>query len=124
MTHILIVEDHEMNRDMLSRRLKRKGFDVSFAFDGLQSLSQAKSLLPDLILMDIGLPYLDGWEATRRLKANPTTQHIPIIALTAHAFEYDREKSLSVGCDEYETKPINWKTLLKKMHALLGNTHS
>ena len=119
MAHILIVEDHEMNRDMLSRRLARRGFQVSFAFDGLHSLSQAESLLPDLILMDIGLPHLDGWEATKRLKSNPITQHIPIIALTAHAFDYDRIKSLEAGCDEYETKPVNWKILLTKINDLL-----
>lgn len=116
MTHILLVEDNEMNRDMLSRRLRRKGFVVSFAFDGLQSLDRSIELLPDLILMDIGLPYLDGWEATRRIKANAATGHIPIIALTAHAFDYDREKSLEAGCDEYETKPVNWPALLEKIN--------
>jgi CheY-like chemotaxis protein len=119
MPHILLVEDNEMNRDMLSRRLRRKGFDVSFAHDGLQSLSLSESLQPDLILMDIGLPHLDGWNATIQIKANPKTAHIPIIALTAHAFDYDRDKSFEVGCDEYETKPIKWSILLGKINGLL-----
>ena len=119
MAHILLVEDNEMNRDMLSRRLKRKGFQVSFAMDGLQSLERSAELIPDLILMDIGLPYLDGWEATARIKANAATAHIPIIALTAHAFDYDREHSLQVGCDEYETKPVKWATLLEKIYQFL-----
>ena len=121
MAHILLVEDNEMNRDMLSRRLRRKGFTVSFAHDGLQSLKLSESLQPDLILMDIGLPYLDGWEATTQIKANPKTAHIPIIALTAHAFDYDREKSFEMGCDEYETKPVNWSALLTKINHLLGS---
>ena len=122
MAHILLVEDNEMNRDMLSRRLRRKGFEISFAYDGLQSLSLSESLQPDLILMDIGLPHLDGWEATSRIKSNPKTAHIPVIALTAHAFDYDREKSFEVGCDEYETKPVNWSTLLTKIHSLISKS--
>jgi two-component system, cell cycle response regulator DivK len=119
MSKILLVEDNELNRDMLSRRLLRKGYDVVLALDGEQGLSLAQTDAPDLILMDISLPGLDGWEATRRLKNAPATQAIPIIALTAHAMAQDREKSLAAGCDDYDTKPIDLKRLLNKIEALL-----
>jgi CheY-like chemotaxis protein len=119
MSKILLVEDNELNRDMLSRRLLRKGYDVVLALDGEQGVSLAETDAPDLILMDISLPGLDGWEATRRLKNAPATQAIPIIALTAHAMAQDREKSLAAGCDDYDTKPIDLKRLLNKIEALL-----
>jgi two-component system, cell cycle response regulator DivK len=119
MSKILLVEDNELNRDMLSRRLLRKGYDVVLALDGEQGVSLAQTDAPDLILMDISLPGLDGWEATRRLKDAPATQAIPIIALTAHAMAQDREKSLAAGCDDYDTKPIDLKRLLNKIEALL-----
>ncbi len=119
MPKILLVEDNEMNRDMLSRRLARKGFDVVIAADGEQAVAMAQSEAPALILMDISLPIFDGWEATRRLKAAPETKSIPIIALTAHAMAGDREKSLEAGCDDYDTKPIELPRLLEKMTALL-----
>src|SRR6476659_2060872 len=105
MTTILIVEDNEMNRDMLSRRLERKGYDVLIAVDGERGVEVARASVPDLILMDMSLPVMDGWEATRRLKADATLTHIPIIALTAHAMANDREKALEAGCDDYDTKP-------------------
>jgi CheY-like chemotaxis protein len=108
-----------MNRDMLSRRLIRKGFDVVMAVDGEQAVALAKSELPDLILMDMSLPVIDGWEATRRVKAADTTSGIPIIALTAHAMAGDREKTLNAGCDDYDTKPIEMPRLLEKIEALL-----
>lgn len=117
---ILIVEDNEMNWDMLSRRLQRKNYEVIVATDGEQGVAMATERLPDLILMDMGLPVIDGWEATRRLKAAESTQHIPIIALTAHAMSGDRDKALDVGCDDYDTKPIEFKRLLGKMEALLA----
>lgn len=120
MPKILLVEDNEMNRDMLSRRLVRKGFEVVTAVDGEQGVALARSAAPDLILMDISLPGLDGWEATRQLKAGPETRAIPIIALTAHAMASDRDKSLAAGCDDYDTKPIDLPRLLEKMQALLG----
>ncbi|MGB6167970.1 MAG: response regulator, partial [Geitlerinemataceae cyanobacterium] len=104
MPKILLIEDNEMNRDMLSRRLQRKGFEVTIALDGMEGVEMAKTL-PDLILMDMGLPILDGWQATQKIKANPQTSSIPIIALTAHAISGDREKCLAVGCDDYDTKP-------------------
>ena len=116
---ILLVEDNEMNRDMLSRRLVRKGFEVVMAVDGGQAVSMAESEHPDLILMDMSLPVMDGWEATRRVKAAERTAHIPIIALTAHAMSGDREKALDAGCDDYDTKPIEMPRLLEKIDALL-----
>lgn len=122
MSKILLVEDNELNRDMLSRRLLRKGYDVVLALDGEQGVSLAQTDAPDLILMDISLPGVDGWEATRRLKNAPATQAIPIIALTAHAMAQDREKSLAAGCDDYDTKPIDLKRLLNKIEALLGKS--
>jgi two-component system cell cycle response regulator DivK len=120
MTKILLVEDNEMNRDMLSRRLIKKGYEVVMALDGEQALEMAGSESPDLILMDISLPGLDGWEATRRLKANPETQAIPIIALTAHAMAGDKEKCLEAGCNDYDTKPVEFPRLLGKIQDLLG----
>jgi two-component system cell cycle response regulator DivK len=119
MSKILLVEDNEMNRDMLSRRLRRKGYEVVIAIDGEEGIAMAQSEEPDLILMDIGLPVIDGWEATRRLKASPEMQSIPIIALTAHAMAGDRTKSLEVGCDDYDSKPIEFQRLLGKIQALL-----
>jgi two-component system, cell cycle response regulator DivK len=119
MVKILLVEDNEMNRDMLSRRLLRKGFEVIMAVDGGQAVSMARSERPDLILMDMSLPVIDGWEATRRVKAGAATGHIPIIALTAHAMSGDREKALSAGCDDYDTKPIEMPRLLEKIEALV-----
>lgn len=119
MTTILIVEDNEMNRDMLSRRLERKGFAVSIAVDGEEGLEVARANMPDLILMDMSLPVVDGWEATRRLKGDDRLKHIPVIALTAHAMANDRDKALEAGCDDYDTKPIDLPRLLAKMDALL-----
>jgi CheY-like chemotaxis protein len=119
MPKILLVEDNEMNRDMLSRRLQRKGYEVISAVDGGQGVEMAKSVAPELILMDMSLPVLDGWEATRRIKADPATQAIPVIALTAHAMAGDREKALEAGCEDYDTKPIELNRLLEKMEALL-----
>ncbi len=121
MTKILLVEDNEMNRDMLSRRLERRGFQVVIAIDGQQGVDLAQAEKPDLILMDMSLPVLDGWEATRRLKGAPETRAIPIIALTAHAMAGDREKALEAGCDDYDTKPIELPRLLGKIDTLLGN---
>ena len=120
MPKILLVEDNEMNRDMLSRRLERRGYEVVIAVDGQQGVDAALAEPPDLILMDMSLPVLDGWEATRRLKAEPTTRAIPVIALTAHAMAGDREKALEAGCDDYDTKPIELPRLLGKIDALLG----
>jgi two-component system cell cycle response regulator DivK len=117
--NILLAEDNEMNRDMLSRRLKRKGFVVQVAEDGEKAVQMATANIPDLILMDMSLPLIDGWEATRRLKAAPATSGIPVIALTAHAMQGDREKALEAGCDDYDTKPVELKRLLEKMRALL-----
>jgi two-component system cell cycle response regulator DivK len=119
MAKILLVEDNEMNRDMLSRRLLRRGFEVVMAVDGGQAVSMAETERPDLILMDMSLPVIDGWEATRRVKASETTGHIPIIALTAHAMSGDREKALNAGCNDYDTKPIEMPRLLEKIDALL-----
>ncbi len=119
MPTILLVEDNEMNRDMLSRRLQRKGHEVLIAVDGIQGVELAQTQNPDLILMDMSLPVLDGWEATQQLKAAPETSGIPIIALTAHAMAGDREKCLEVGCDDYDTKPIEFSRLLGKIQALL-----
>lgn len=117
---VLLVEDNEANADMLSRRLTRQGYEVRLATDGLQAVEQALHERPDLILMDISLPKIDGWEATRRLKADVTMAHVPIVALTAHAMVADRQKCLDAGCDEFETKPIDLKRLLEKMQALLA----
>jgi CheY-like chemotaxis protein len=119
MPTILLVEDNEMNRDMLSRRLQRRGYTVEIAVDGQEGVSLAHSKRPDLILMDMSLPILDGWEATRQLKNHPETQHIPIIALTAHAMSGDREKAMAVGCDDYDTKPIELRRLLDKIKTFL-----
>ena len=124
MTKILLVEDNEDNRDMLSRRLIRKGYDVSQANDGGAGVAQALAEAPDLILMDMSLPVLDGWEATRRVKENPATRAIPIIALTAHAMADDREKALAAGCDDYDTKPIDLPRLLEKIERLLAGNKS
>ena len=120
MPRILLVEDNEMNRDMLSRRLARRDYEVLVAVDGREGVVMAGSEAPDLILMDMSLPVMDGWEATRRLKASPETKAIPIIALTAHAMSGDREKAIEAGCDDYDTKPIELPRLLAKMEALLG----
>jgi two-component system, cell cycle response regulator DivK len=120
MAKILLVEDNEMNRDMLSRRLERKGYTVAIAVDGQQGVDMTHSETPDLILMDMSLPVIDGWEATRRLKADEKTKGIPVIALTAHAMSGDREKALEAGADEYDTKPVELQRLLAKIEALLG----
>jgi two-component system, cell cycle response regulator DivK len=119
MPKILLVEDNEMNRDMLSRRLIRNGYEVSIAVDGQQGADMAVSERPDLILMDMSLPVIDGWEATRRIKANDATRRIPVIALTAHAMAGDREKAMEVGCEDYDTKPVEISRLLGKIAALL-----
>src|SRR5215831_12343568 len=119
MAKILLVEDNEMNRDMLSRRLQRKGYEVVIAVDGGEGVAMAHSEAPDLILMDMSLPVLDGWEATRKLKAAPETAAIPVIALTAHAMATDREKAMEAGCDDYDTKPIDFPRLLTKIESLL-----
>jgi CheY-like chemotaxis protein len=120
MPRILIVEDNEVNRDMLSRRLSRRGYEVICAVDGQQGIDMARDQTPDLILMDMSLPVLDGWEATKRLKADPGTHPIPVIALTAHALMSDREQALEAGCDDYETKPIDFPRLLDKLVARIG----
>lgn len=120
MKKILLVEDNEMNRDMLSRRLARKGYEVSIAVDGRQGVEMAQSAAPDLILMDMSLPVLDGWEATRQLKNADATRHIPVIALTAHAMSGDRERALEAGCDDYDTKPIELPRLLEKIETMLN----
>jgi two-component system cell cycle response regulator DivK len=119
MTTILIVEDNEMNRDLLSRRLERKGYQILIAVDGAMGIEVTRAKMPDLILMDMSLPVVDGWEATRQIKADKLLQRIPIIALTAHAMANDREKALDAGCDEYDTKPIELPRLLGKIEALL-----
>ena len=119
MPKILLVEDNELNRDMLSRRLMRKGYEVMLAGDGAEGVAAATAGRPDLVLMDMSLPVLDGWEATRRLKAAPETRPIPVIALTAHAMSSDREKALEAGCDDYDTKPIELPRLLGKIERLL-----
>lgn len=120
MSKILLVEDNEMNRDMLSRRLERRGHQILIAVDGEQGVAIAQSETPDLILMDMSLPVLDGWAATRQLKAISKTQSIPIIALTAHAMMGDQTKCFEAGCDDYDTKPVEFPRLLKKIQALLG----
>ena len=121
MPKVLLVEDNELNRDMLSRRLERKGFEVVLAVDGNEGLALARSEAPDLILMDMSLPEIDGWEATCRLKADEATCQIPILALTAHAMERDRERAIEAGCDDYDTKPVNLSRLLEKIQTLLNN---
>jgi CheY-like chemotaxis protein len=120
MFKILLVEDNEMNSDMLSRRLRRKGYEVITAADGEQGIAMVQSENPDLILMDMSLPVMDGWEATKRIKSRPETKSIPVIALTAHAMAGDREKALEAGCDDYDTKPIDLERLLEKIEVLLG----
>ena len=120
MAKLLLVEDNELNRDMLSRRLRRRGFEVVEAVDGKEGMEKARSEAPDLILMDMILPEVDGWEATRRLKADDGTRHIPVIALTAHAMAGDREKALEAGADDYDTKPVDFKRLLSKLERLMG----
>lgn len=120
MPRILLVEDNEMNRDMLARRLQRRGFEVAVAVDGQQAVQMSVSESPELILMDLSLPVMDGWEATRQIKANAATANIPIIALTAHALETDRTRALETGCDAFETKPVDIASLLQTMDRLLG----
>ncbi len=122
MTTILLVEDNEMNRDMLVRRLTRRGYEVIVALNGEEGILRAQQEHPTLILMDLSLPVMDGWEATRRLKTDPTTRDIPVIALTAHAVVGDRERALEVGCDEYESKPVNMPRLLAKIERFLDTT--
>lgn len=119
MVKILLVEDNEMNRDMLSRRLKRNGYEVVIATDGQQGVEMAASEAPDLILMDMSLPVIDGWEATRQVRENEATRKIPVIALTAHAMAGDREKAIEAGCDDYDTKPVEITRLLGKITALI-----
>jgi CheY-like chemotaxis protein len=119
MHKILLVEDNEMNRDMLARRLQKRGFELLVAVDGILGVEMTQKEKPDLVLMDMSLPGMDGWEASRRLKADPATANIPIIALTAHAMAEDREKALAAGCNEFETKPVDLASLLTKMEALL-----
>ena len=120
MTHILLVEDHEEIWDFLSRRLKRRGFDVTVATDGQQGVDQARAVQPQIVLLDMNLPILDGWSAARKLKDDPATAAIPIIALTAHAMSGDREKALAAGCDDYHPKPIDFSGLLNQIDALIG----
>ena len=122
MPKILLVEDNEMNRDMLARRLQRKGFEVACAADGEEGVALARGGGFDLILMDMSLPVLDGWEATRRLKADPSTRAVPVIALTAHAMSGDREKALNAGCDDYDSKPVEFPRLIGKIEAFLPGT--
>jgi CheY-like chemotaxis protein len=119
MPRILLVEDNEMNRDMLSRRLQRKGYEVLIAIDGEQGVAVAQAEQPDLILMDMSLPVLDGWEATRKIRADPVISAVPVIALTAHAMAGDQEKCMAVGCDDYDTKPVDLARLLGKIELLL-----
>ena len=121
MSKLLLVEDNEMNRDMLTRRLERKGFEVIIAINGQDGIDMASSGSPDLILMDLSLPVIDGWEATRKIKTDPATQSIPVIALTAHAMAGDEKRALEAGCDDYDTKPVNFNRLLDKIGNLLGN---
>ena len=120
MAKVLLVEDNEMNRDMLSRRLIRRGFQVVFAVDGQQGVDLARSERPDIILMDMSLPVIDGWEATRRVKADDATRSVPVIGLTAHAMAGDREKAIEAGCDDYDTKPVELDRLISKIERLLG----
>ena len=120
MAKILLIEDNEMNRDMLSRRLVKRGYEVVVAVDGREGVAKARAESPALVLMDMSLPVLDGWEATRELRADPATRSIPVIALTAHAMAGDREKALAAGCDDFDTKPIELERLLRKIEALLA----
>jgi CheY-like chemotaxis protein len=120
MAKVLLVEDNEMNRDMLSRRLVRRGFQVVFAMDGQQGVDLARSERPDIILMDMSLPVIDGWEATRRVKADDATRSVPVIGLTAHAMAGDREKAIEAGCDDYDTKPVELDRLIGKIERLIG----
>jgi CheY-like chemotaxis protein len=120
MAKVLLVEDNEMNRDILSRRLSRRGYVVVFAMDGVQGIEMARSEKPDIILMDLSLPVMDGWEATRHVKADQALRHVPVIGLTAHAMSGDREKALAAGCDEYDTKPVEIDRLIEKIERLLG----
>jgi CheY-like chemotaxis protein len=122
MVKILLVEDNEMNRDMLSRRLKRKGYEVAIAVDGQEGVNMATSESPAVILLDMSLPIMDGWEAARQLKANPDTKSIPILGLSAHAMTPDRDKAIAAGCDDYDTKPVDIKRLLGKIQDLLGTS--
>ena len=124
MIKILLVEDNEMNRDMLSRRLERKGYSIAIATDGQQGVDMAASEAPALILMDMSLPVLDGWEATRRIRADHRTKHVPIIALTAHAMQGDEQKARESGCDDYDTKPVELPRLLEKIERLLSQVSS
>lgn len=118
MTKVLLVEDNEMNRDMLSRRLERRGFEVVLAVDGAEGVAKSKSELPDIVLMDMSLPVMNGWEATRAIKADPVTSAVPVIALTAHSMPGDREKAMEAGCNDYDVKPVEMPRLLEKMAAL------
>ncbi len=120
MAKVLLVEDNELNRDMLSRRLNRRGYDVVFAVDGAQGIEMARSEKPDIILMDMSLPVMDGWEATRRVKSDDAMRNVPVIALTAHTMSGDREKALAAGCDDYDTKPVELDRLIGKIERLLG----
>ena len=122
MAKILVVEDNELNRDMLSRRLVRRGYEVALAVDGEDALSKARSEMPNLILMDMTLPITSGWDATRNLKRDPNTRHIPVIALTAHAMSSDRDHAIEAGCDDYDTKPIELGRLIEKIQGLLGRS--
>ncbi len=122
MPKILLVEDNEMNRDMLSRRLAKKGYEVVIAVDGGEGVALGRSVQPDVILMDVSLPVIDGWEATRQLKASPEAGHVPIIALTAHAMQTDRDRAVEVGCDDFDTKPVDLARLLDKIEAQLART--
>lgn len=121
MSRVLLVEDNEVNRKMLSRRLGKRGYDISIAEDGAEGVSAARSQKPDIILMDMSLPVMHGWDATRELKGDPATKEIPIIAITAHAMSGDREKALEAGCDDFATKPYDLPGLVEKMETLLGN---
>jgi two-component system response regulator len=120
MSRILLVEDNEMNRDMLSRRLARRGFEVSCATDGVQAVAEALATLPDIVLMDMNLPFKDGWTAAREIRADARAAHMGLIALTAHAMADDRERALAAGCDDYETKPLDFARLVQKIEALLA----
>ena len=121
MKKILLVEDNEMNREMLSRRLSRNGYEVETAVDGQKAVETAKDILPDLILMDMSMPVMDGWEATKIIKGDAATQAIPIIGLTAHAMSGDREKAIEAGCDDYDSKPVDFPSLMEKIKALVGS---
>ena len=120
MTSILLVEDNDLNRDMLTRRLQRMGYEVSVALDGKEGVEQAREINPDLILMDLGLPVMDGLEATRQIKSNPDTVSTPVIALTAHTFSTDRENAFAAGCDDFEAKPVNFHQLLMKIEKFVA----